>query len=67
MQLEHVKTAIVGAWMLAWGVMALSVDVRSASSWILFVGSGVLPPLLLLRMWRQPGQTMSESIRDVLK
>jgi hypothetical protein len=67
MQREYMKTAIVGAWMLAWGVMALSVDVSSASSWILFVGSGVLPPLLLLRLWRQPGQTMSESIHDVLK
>jgi hypothetical protein len=67
MQFERVKTAIVGAWMLAWGVMALSADVSSASSWILFVGSGVLPPLLLLRMWRQPAQTMSKSIRDVLK
>jgi hypothetical protein len=63
MQLEHVKTAVVGAWMLAWGVMALSVDVTSISSWILFVGSGVLPPLLLLRMWHQPAQT----IREVLK
>jgi hypothetical protein len=67
MQLEHVKTAVVGAWMLAWGVMALSVDVTSISSWILFVGSGVLPPLLLLRMWHQPARTMSESIREVLK
>ena len=67
MQLEHMKTAVVGAWMLAWGAMALSVNVSSASGWILLVGSGVLPPLMLLRMWRPPAQTMSEAIREVLK
>jgi hypothetical protein len=67
MQREHMKRAVVGVWVLAWSVMALSVNVSSASGWILLVGSGVLPPLVLLRLWRPPAQTMSESIRDVLK
>jgi hypothetical protein len=58
------KTAVVGAWVLAWGVMALSVNLSSASSWILLVGSGVLPPLVLLRMWQQ---TVSESTCEVLR
>jgi hypothetical protein len=66
MQLEHKKTAIVGAWILAWIVMALLVDVNS-TNWILLVGSGVLPPLVLLRLWRPPVQSTSESIREVLK
>jgi hypothetical protein len=66
-EFEHVKTAVVGAWILAWGVVALSVNVNSASSWVLLIGLGVLPPLLLLRMWRQPTQSLSESIREVLK
>jgi hypothetical protein len=67
MQVEHVKAAVVGAWVLAWGVMALSIELSSPSGWILLIGSGVLPPLMLLRLWRPPAQTTSESIRDVLK
>ena len=47
--------------------MAVSLNVRSASNWILLFGSGVLPPLMLLRMWHPPAQAMSESIREVLK
>lgn len=49
------------------GVMAVSLNVSSAGSWILLVGLVVLPPLLLLPMWRPPAQTMSESVREVLK
>ena len=64
---ERMKTAIVGAWMLAWSVIALSVDVNTASGWIVLVASGVLPPLMLLRLWQTPTPTMSESIRHVLK
>jgi hypothetical protein len=67
MQLKHMKTAVVVAWVLMCGVLAVSLNVSSASSWILLVGLGVLPPLLLLRMWHPPAQTMSESIREVLK
>jgi hypothetical protein len=67
MQLKHMKTAVVFVWVLMCGVMALSLNVSSVSSWLLLVGFGVLPPLLLSRMWHPPAQTMSESIREVLK
>jgi hypothetical protein len=63
---QHMKQAIVGVWVLGWTVMALFLNVRSATAWILLIIAGVLPPLVLLRLWRPPAQTMSESIRDVL-
>jgi hypothetical protein len=47
--------------------MALSANVSSASGWILVVGPGLLPPLMLLWLWRPPAQTISESIREVLR
>jgi hypothetical protein len=50
MRLEDMKLAVVIAWALVLGVVAISL-VSSISSWILVVGSGVLPPLMLLRMW----------------
>ena len=67
MQRKHMKTAVIVAWVLACGVMALLLNVTSASGWAILIGSAVVPPLVLLQMWRPPAQTMSESIREVLK
>jgi hypothetical protein len=67
MQHEHMKIAVGGAWVLACSVMALSVGVNSASGWIVLVALGLLPPLMLYRLWRPPARTISESIHEVLK
>jgi hypothetical protein len=67
MQRENVKSAIVGGWVLGLGAIAVSFGVDSAKGWMLLVGLGVVPPLMLFRMWRQPAPTMSESIHEVLK
>ena len=63
----HLKTAIIGGWVLGLGAIGLSVDVNSVSGWMLLIGLGVLPPVTFLRMWQQPAPTMSESIRGVLR
>ena len=69
MQIEHfnMKAAIAVAWVLTWGAMAMSLNVSSVSNWILLIGSGALPPLMLLTMWHQPALSMSESIREAIK
>jgi hypothetical protein len=63
MQLHHAKSAIVGGWALGLGAIGLALDVNSLSAWTLFLGVGVLSPLVLLRMWRQPAQSTAESAR----
>ena len=50
MELQDMKTAVVVAWAIVWGVIAVALA-GSASSWILLVGAGVLPPLVIVRMW----------------
>jgi len=65
MKHEHLKAAVVGAWVLAWIVVASMVDVSSPTGWFVLVGSGVVPPLMLLRLWRPATPTMSEAIRDI--
>jgi hypothetical protein len=52
---------------LALGAAGASFGVGSATGWMLLVGLGLVPPLMLFRMWRQPAPTMSESIYQVLK
>lgn len=67
MQPQYAKTAVIGGWALGVGVVAVSLGLDSAAGWTLLAAVGLVPPLMLLRMWRQPAPTMSESIRDVLK
>ena len=66
MKLEDMKIAVVMAWAIVWSVIALSL-VSSTSSWILLVGSGVLPPLMILRMWPPSARTVSATIREARK
>ena len=64
MKLEDMKVAVVIAWALVWSVIAVSLA-SSVSNWILLVGSGVLPPLMILRMWHPPARTVSARIHLV--
>jgi len=66
MKPEDMKVAVVIAWALIWSVIAVSF-VSSASSWFLLVGSGVLPPLMILWMWHPDAQTVPASIREARK
>jgi len=63
---EDMKVAVVIAWALIWSLIALSL-VSSASSWFLLVGSGVLPPLMILWMWHPVARTVSARIREARK
>lgn len=67
MKLESIKALIVGGWVLGLGAIALSVNLTSVAGWSVLVGLGLLPPLIMLRMWKQPAQTISESIREAIR
>ena len=66
MTFEDMKIAVVIAWALIWSVIAVSL-VSSVSTWILVVGAGVLPPLMILRMWHPPARTVFARIREAHK
>ena len=57
------KTAVVIAWALIWSVIAVSLA-SSASTWILLVGLGVLPPLIILRLWHSHARTVPAASRE---
>jgi hypothetical protein len=62
MKPEEMKMAAVIAWALVWSVIAVSL-VTSVSSWILLVGAGVLPPLVIACMWHPVAQIVPASAR----
>ena len=69
MRTELLKKAVIGAWVLSLGALAFSVTLTSVGAWTALVGLGILPPLIMLKMWNPPGpaQSMSESIRDAIR
>jgi hypothetical protein len=62
MQFEYRKASIVAGWVLMLAAIAVSLNVGSATSWLVLLGMGLLPPMMLFGVWRQPAQAMSESI-----
>ena len=67
MQSDQVKAALMGAWILAVGVLAYISDPTSPAGWTILAAVAVAPPLVMMRLWRVPPQSMSESIREVLR
>jgi hypothetical protein len=66
MKFEDMKIAVVIAWALIWSVIAVSL-VSSVGNWILVVGAGILPPLVILRMWQPPARAVFARIGEARK
>jgi hypothetical protein len=64
MELERIKWALGGAWMLAAVVLGLFVRDLAWQTWAAFIGVAIFPPLALVLWWTEPAQTMSETIHE---
>jgi len=63
MRLEHIKMLISGVWILS--ALLVAVIVQPSMRGVILLGSlGLLPPLVMLLVWNDPAQTMSESIDE---
>ena len=67
MQLVLVKTIIAVLWISAVSIGGIAGKVNSFSSWTVLAAVAVLPPLVMMRWWNHPRQTMSESIQEALR
>jgi hypothetical protein len=67
MQTDHVKVASIVGWMLAIGILGSISGMTSLAGWTVLAAVLVIPPLVMMKLWRVPSQTMSESIREVLR
>lgn len=63
MDTNRTKIIVAAAWIAAVSVAGIVGDVNSGSSWAVLLAAGALPPIILWR-WREPAQTMSESIQE---
>ena len=67
MQPKYLKATIAVLWILAVCGAGLLRDITSPSTWAFLVGLAVLPPLVMMRYWKAPAQSMSESIQKALR
>jgi hypothetical protein len=66
MKPKYMKATISAVWVCALCAVALFGHL-TFSAWVLLVAFAVLPPLVVMRYWRDPVQTTSQSIQEVLR
>jgi len=67
MQLKYRKIACAAVWILAMGVVGVAGHVTSLFSWTVLACVALLPPMVMLRLWKDPVPSMSESIQKALR
>ena len=64
MSLQNIKFTLAASWVLAALIIGLVGQVGSTAGMGTLMVLGLLPPLAMLLLWKDPPQTMSESIRE---
>ena len=64
MQLKNIKRTIAAAYVAVVMVASIAIGVTSPSGWVAIVALALLPAAALLQLWRDPSQTLSESIQQ---
>ncbi len=67
MQTGQLKGAVTAAWILTVGVLTYISDPTSVTGWTVLAVVAAIPPVVMMRLWRVPAQTVSESIREALR
>ena len=63
MRLEHIKMTISALWIVTTLLLALVLQLPMRGAVVLGC-LGLFPPLLLMLLWKDPAQTLSESIDE---
>lgn len=58
------KTLLATGWVTAICVAAFAIGITSVPNWIVVASVAIGPALVVLRFWRAPEQTISQSIHD---
>jgi hypothetical protein len=67
MQTDHVKMALMAAWVLAIGTLGYVSGTTSLAMWTVLALVSLLPPVVMARLWSTPDPSMSETIRKELR
>jgi hypothetical protein len=62
MELLWIKAVVATVWVLAVCLAGIAGNLHALSSWLLLAAVAVLPPVVMMRQWSDPQQSMSEII-----
>ena len=63
MPLRQMKMLLSAGWLLTALVISATTGVNSVGAVVLLMGLGLVPSVLMLVLWKDPPQTLSESIQ----
>ncbi len=64
MRFTYAKEAIAALWVLALCAAGVAAGITAISSWVALATLAVVSLVMMKWLWRDPPQTMSESIRQ---
>ena len=64
MTLDLRKRLIATVWFVAAVMVALAFNVGSVAAWGVVAAVAIAPPLVMLRLWKDPPETISETIHS---
>lgn len=67
MQTEYMQAMLTGVWMLFIGTLGYSAGITSLVGCTALLAVALTPVVIMMRLWRAPARTMSETIQDVLR
>jgi len=68
MQLVSLKSIIAMLWVSAvWTIAGITGHSNSFPSWAVLAAVAVVPPVVMMWRWNDPGPTMSETIQEALR
>jgi Flp pilus assembly protein TadB len=62
-----IKAVIAMLWVLAVTIAGIVGNVNSLVLWTVLAAVALLPPVVMMRWWREPRQSMSQSIQEALR
>lgn len=67
MRLVSIKAVIAMLWVVAVAIAGLVGNVNSFLLWTVLAGVALLPPVVMMRWWNDPHQSMSQRIQEALR
>jgi hypothetical protein len=67
MTTEQMKATGAAVWVLSIAFLGYTAGMTSVINWGALAVLACAPPLVISHFWKVPAQSMSESIRDVLR
>ena len=62
MNLELRKRLIAAVWFVTAVIVALAFNFGSVAAWAVVAAVAIAPPLVMLRLWKHPAETITQTI-----